>query len=184
MAGLGEEVEIVIILGVQPQLGGLGDRVYELSEADEGFGEMLVDAARGIRRRGAERPVLVGLVGGSGLAEQDGGGLLGDLVHLGQSPGDAPPIGDPLLVETSLFGVEAAGGGLAGEDTGPLPVGPVELRRVGLAAAAGLAARYEAVDHATGADEAGRWEKGGQLLEAGLVGAQAACISGCHERQA
>jgi hypothetical protein len=85
------------------------------------------------------------------LLEEDLGGLLADLLHLGDDAGEAATIGDPLLVEAGLRLSQPAGDGLAGVVAGPLPVGAVGLRRVGAAAAA---RRSVAEDDAALADEA------------------------------
>jgi hypothetical protein len=115
-----------------------------------------------------------------GRLEQDGDGLLGDLVHLGQGLGQVPPAGDPLLVEGGLAFGQAAGDRLAADDSAPLPVGAVQLGWVGLAAAAQLATGHEAADHAARADEAGVGQVRGQPLQPELAGLEAAGLRRCH----
>src|SRR5262245_2465838 len=115
------------------------------------------------------------------LLEEDGGRLFGDLVHLGHDPGQAASVGDPCLVETCLLLSQVAGDGLALDRARPLPVGAMELRRVGAAAAVGLATAHEAADEAAGADEAGGGgQLGGQLMDAGLGGLEAASLRAGH----
>src|SRR5207245_348188 len=90
------------------------------------------------------------------VREQDLDGLSGDHLHLGHDGEEAAPVGDPLLVEEGLAFAELAGDRLAARGpVTPLPVGPVKLRWVGMAAAVGLAAGGVVADHAAGADEAG-----------------------------
>ena len=76
-----------------------------------------------------------------GLREEDRSCPLRDLLHLDLDPGQAAAVGDPFLVEAGLGLGEAAGDRLAVDRAGPLPVGPVELGRIGMAAGLGLPQR-------------------------------------------
>ena len=105
---------------------------------------------------------------GLGLLEKDFGCLLADLFHLGDDTGEAAAVGDPLLVEASLGLGEAAGDGLAGVVAGPLPVGAMGLRRIGVAAVARGAAGGVAEDDTALADEAEFGDLAGEIAVAAL----------------
>jgi hypothetical protein len=110
------------------------------------------------------------VAGGFGLdlLEQDLGRLFADLLHLGDDAGEATAVGDPLLVEAGLALAQPSGDGLAGVPSGPLPVGAVKLRRVGIAATARGSAVGVSENYAALADEAEIEDLEGELAVAAL----------------
>jgi hypothetical protein len=84
------------------------------------------------------------------------------LFHLGDQAAQLALVGDPFGVAGGLAGGEPGGDGLAGDFAGELVVGSVRAGRVGLAAAAGLAAGGVAADQAAGDGEADLADAGGQ----------------------
>ncbi len=86
------------------------------------------------------------LWGGRSLRWEESGRLIGDLVHLGEDGFETFAVVDPLPILLGLLFGEASAGGLAVERCRPLPIRPVELGRVGVAPAAGIAAGHMAPD--------------------------------------
>src|SRR6516165_10584871 len=124
---------------------------------------------------------------GAGLAARAGAGRwlavpagvgFGDgeaeLFELGDEFAQAAVVVEPGAVVGELLVGEDAGGGLAVLLAGPLVVGAVQLRGVGVAAAAGVAAAGEPVGDGAGQGEGGAGEAGGDLggdgRGAGLLG--------------
>jgi len=105
---------------------------------------------------------------GRGLLEQDLRGQPTDFLYLGDDGGEAAAVGDPLLVEAGLALAQPSGDGLAGVPSGPLPIGAVKLRRVGIAATARGSAVGVSEDHAALADEAEIEDLEGELAVATL----------------
>ena len=106
------------------------------------------------------------------LGEHEFGGFGSDLSHLSDQGAVASVVGDPFGVELGLGWGEPAVDGLAVDLRGPLPVGAVRVRRVGVAAAAGLAAPVVAQREAAGADVADVGQLGGEFPVVALVGGQ------------
>ena len=78
---------------------------------------------------------LVMVAGGAVLDDREG-----ELLQLGEQVAQLPGIVEQGLPGGELLGGEPPGDGLAADLAGPLGVRAVQLRRVGVAAAAGLAA--------------------------------------------
>src|ERR1019366_6709240 len=100
------------------------------------------------------------------FAEDDPGGLAGDLFHFGDQAAQFALVGDPFGVAGGLAGGEPGGHGLAGDFAGELVVGSVRLGRFGLGAGAGLAA--------AGVAAGGAPRRGGGAGRAGGGGAPSA----------
>jgi hypothetical protein len=94
------------------------------------------------------------------------GGLAGDVLHLAEHAAKFALVGDPVGVAGGLAFGEPGGDGLAGDLAGELVAGAVRLGRLGLAAAAGLAAVGVAAGDAAGQGGADLAEPGGQGLVA------------------
>src|SRR5664279_567756 len=89
---------------------------------------------------------------------------------------------DPLLVELGLGRGEPSVDGLGVDLRGPLPVGAVQLGRVGVAAAARLAAAVVSLGQAAGGDVADVGELGGEFAVATLVTGELARGGSRHDR--
>ena len=100
-------------------------------------------------------------LGGGCLCEKHLGGLFRELLHLVQDGVEPLAIGDPFLVEAGLVFGESSG--LAGDFGAPLPVGSMQLGRVGTASAAGVATGHEAVYETAFGDEADVAELAGEV---------------------
>ena len=105
---------------------------------------------------------------GFGLLQHELRGLLTELLHLSDDAGQAAAVGDPFLVKRGLGFGEAPSDGFAGVIAGPLPVGAVRLRRIGVASAAGGSAVGVAADDAALLDEAQVEDLAGELALAAL----------------
>src|SRR6266487_1565742 len=73
--------------------------------------------------------------------------------ELGDERAELAVVVEPLPVVVELVLGDQPGDGLAGHLAGPLPVGAVQDRRIGVAAAAGLAAADAALDERAGQRE-------------------------------
>ena len=93
--------------------------------------------------------MLCGVVPGSAGGGVSAGVLVGDgegeVFQLGDQLAQPAVVVDPLLVVVDLVVGDQAADGLAGPLAGPLPVRAVQLGRVGVAAAAGIAAAHAAL---------------------------------------
>jgi hypothetical protein len=96
-----------------------------------------------------------------GFLQLELGGLGSDVAHLGDDGAHLAVVGDPLFIEVGLALGEPTADGLAVDLGAPLPIGAVELWRVGAAAAAGAAAAGEALGDAARGDQANLGELGG-----------------------
>ena len=116
----------------------------------EGTGDSLGLARSGTARAGART-----LERGRGsVVEQVLARLVRDGPHLLDQGVELPSVGDPLLVEASVFRRESSRDGLASLLPGQLIVRPVAVVGVGGAAAVGFAARGPTFDEASLTDEA------------------------------
>ena len=78
----------------------------------------------------------------------------GEGFELGDELAEPAVVGEPLPVVVELVAGDEPGDGLAVDLAGPLPVGAVQDGRVGVAAAAGLAAADVPLDEGAGQGEA------------------------------
>ncbi len=101
---------------------------------------------------------------GVGVGDGQGQGF-----ELGDQGAEPAVVVEPLLVVVELLVGDEAGDGLAGHLAGPLPVGAVQDGRVGVAAAAGLAAADVPVGEGAGQGEAEAGELGGDARGAVLL---------------
>jgi hypothetical protein len=92
-------IVVAIVFAVQPLLSGLGNRFDQLGDLHQCLCQPPGHPNRCARWAGGGVVVAIASVGPrlGGRLEQDGHGLLGDLIRLGQGLGQAPPAGDPLL---------------------------------------------------------------------------------------
>src|SRR5450755_3380939 len=116
---------------------------------------------------------LAGFAGGAcgpapGLRAGVGDGQ-GQGFELGDQGAEPAVVVEPLPVVVELVAGDEPGDGLAGYLAGPLPVGAVQGGRVGVAAAAGLAAADVPLDEGAGQREAEAGELGGDAGGAGLL---------------
>lgn len=88
------------------------------------------------------------------MLDQELGGLGTDPLHLADDLLEQPVVVHGALVDRGLLPGNPAGHGPARTVTAPLPVGPVELRRIRVAAAAGDTAVGVANQHAALLQEA------------------------------
>jgi hypothetical protein len=119
-------------------------------------------------------PVPAGVVFGDGEAE---------FLEFGDELAESLVVVEPGLVVGELVVGEDAGGGFAVFLAGPLVVGAVELRGVGVAAAVGASAAGHPVGEGAGQGESGRGEGGdlgGDGGGAGLLGRGGRHVSYCR----
>jgi Recombinase/Recombinase zinc beta ribbon domain len=93
----------------------------------------------------------------------------GEGFELGDQGAEPAVVAEPLPVVVELVVGDEPGDGLAVELAGPLPVGAVQDGRVGVAAAAGLAAADVPLEEGAGQREAEAGELGGDAGGAGLL---------------
>ena len=109
---------------------------------------------------------------GSASAGLAAAALVGDgqgkVFQLGDQLAQAAVVADPLPVVVDLVVGDQAADGLAGPLAGPLPVRAVQLRRVGVAAAAGPAAAHAPLDEGARQRQAQAGQLGGDARGAVL----------------
>lgn len=97
------------------------------------------------------------------MVEEERDKLSREFVHLADDRVEPFPVLDPLLIARHLPRRKHPAHGLAVHPATPLPVGAVQLRRVGVAPTSGGAAWEEPFDQAASQDDAHRRE-GGRVL--------------------
>jgi len=133
------------------------------------------DARFSLCRPRFKRAASTGLSGGlpgSATAGPVAAALVGDgegeVFQLGDQLAQAAVVADPLPVVVDLVVGDQAADGLAGPLAGPVPVRAVQLRRVGVAAAAGPAAAHAPLGEGAGQRQAQAGEFGGDARGAVL----------------